>query len=98
MLFERRPRRVERLRRPAQVARGERDLGLGDDTPCAGYDLFRTEGARRPSHESLCSNEITEPGHCDASKRKRRRIVAQSDPVQCSEGITRRERTRCGRD
>jgi hypothetical protein len=31
--FERRPRCVERFRRPAQVARDECDLGLGDDTP-----------------------------------------------------------------
>jgi hypothetical protein len=45
MLLERRPRRVERLRRPAQVARDERDLGLGDDAPRAAYGLFRTKGA-----------------------------------------------------
>ena len=44
--FERRPRRVERLRRPAQVARDERDLGLGNDAPRARHRLFRTEGAR----------------------------------------------------
>ena len=44
--FERRPRRVERLRGPAQVARDERDLGLGDDAPRAGHGLFRTERAR----------------------------------------------------
>jgi hypothetical protein len=36
VLFERRPRRVERSRRPAQVARHERDLGLGGETPRAG--------------------------------------------------------------
>ena len=47
--FERRPRSVERLRRPAQVARDERDLGLGDDTPRAGHGLSGTEGARRAS-------------------------------------------------
>ena len=41
VLFERRPRCVKRLRRPAQVARDERDLGLGDDTPRAGHGLFR---------------------------------------------------------
>jgi hypothetical protein len=98
VLFERRPRRVECLRRPAQVARDERDLGLGDDTPRLGHGLFRTEGARSTSHEGLRSNEITELRHRDASKRERRRVVAQGDPVQCAEGITRRERTRRGRD
>src|SRR5919198_2244739 len=37
VLFERRPRPVERLRRPAQVAGDERDLGLGDDAPRTGH-------------------------------------------------------------
>jgi hypothetical protein len=63
-----------------------------------GHGLFRTEGARRTSQENLCSNEIAEPGHRDPAKRERRRIVAQGDQVQCAEGITRRERTRRGRD
>src|ERR1700675_2519069 len=86
--FERRPRYVERLRRPAQVARDEADLALGDHTPRAGHGLFRAEGARRPSQESLRSNEIAELRHRDAAKRERRRIVAQGDPVQRAEGIT----------
>ena len=96
--FERRPRRVERLRGPAQVARDERDLGLGDDAPRAGHRLFRTEGARRTSQQSLRANEIAELRHRDAAKRERRRVVAQGDPLQCAEGITRRERARRGRD
>src|SRR5260370_25017351 len=96
--FERRPRRVERLRRPAQVARDERDLGLGDDTPRAGHRLFRTEGARRVSQESLRSNEIAELRHRDAAKREGRRVVTQGDPLQCAERITRCEGTRRSRD
>ena len=80
VLFQRRPRGVERLRRPAQVAADEGDLGLGDDTPRAGHGLFRTEGARRTSHESLRSNEIAELRHRDASKCQRRRVVTQGDP------------------
>jgi hypothetical protein len=98
VLFERRPRCVERLRRPAQVARDECDLGLGNDTPRAGQGLFRTEGARRTAHESPRSHEIAELRHRDASKRERRRVVAQGDPLQCAEGITRCECTRRGRD
>ena len=86
VLFERRPRCVEGLRRPAQVARDERDLSLGDDTPRAGHGLFRTEGKRRASQESLCSHEITELRHRDATQRERRRVVAQGDPVQCAKG------------
>ncbi len=98
VLFERCPCGVERLRGPAQVARDERDLGLGDDTPRPGHGLFRPEGARRTSQESLRSNEIAEPRHRDASKCERRRVVTQGDPVQCAKGITRRERSRRNRD
>ena len=98
VLLERRPRRVERFRRPAQVARDERDLGLGDDAPRAGNGLFRTEGARRASQESLRSNEIAELRHRDTAKRESRRVVAQGDPLQCAERIARREGTRRGRD
>ena len=54
--------------------------------------------ARRPSHESLRANEIAELRHRDAAKRQRRRVIAQGDPVQCAEGITRGERPRRGRD
>ena len=71
MRFERRARRVERLRGPAEVARDERDLGLGDDAPRAGHGLLRTEGARRASEERLRSNEIAELRHRDAAQRER---------------------------
>src|SRR4029077_6132261 len=98
VLFERRPRCVERLGRPAQLARDERDLGLGDDAPRAGHRLPRAKGARRTSEESLRANEIAQLGHRDAAKRKRGRIVAQRDTVQRAEGITRGERARRGRD
>jgi hypothetical protein len=70
VLFERRPGRVERRRRPAQVARGERDVGLGDDAPRAGHGLLRTEGPRRTSQEGLRGNEIAELRQRDAAKRE----------------------------
>jgi len=93
-----RPRRVERLDRPAQVARDERDLGLGNDAPRTGHGLCRTEGVGSTSQERLCSNEIAELRHRDASKRERRRVFAQGHPLQCAEGITRSECTRRGSD
>src|SRR6185503_18447007 len=96
--FERRPGRVEHLRGPAQVARDERDLGLGDDAPRTGHGLFRTERTRSTSQESLRSNEIAELRHRDASKRESGRVVAQGDPLQCAEGITRCECMRRGSD
>ncbi len=98
MSFERRSRRVERLRRPAEVARTERDFSLCDDAPCTGDGLLRTKGARRVPDERPGSHEIAELRHRDASQRKRRRIVAQRDTLQRAERITGGQRTCRGRD
>src|SRR5215472_757133 len=96
--FERRPCRAKRLRWPAQVARHERDLGLGDDTPRASHVLSRTEGARCTLQESLRAYELAELRHRDTAKRKRRRVVAQANPLQYAEEVTRGERPRRSRD
>jgi len=98
MLFEARARSVESLRRPAQVARGKRDLSLGNNTPRAGHGLFRTEGARCTSHEYFRPDKVAKPGKRDPSKRKSGRVAAQSDTIQRTEGITRLQRTRRGPD
>jgi hypothetical protein len=98
VMFERRPRGVERLRRPAKVTRGERDLGFRDDAPRASHRLSRTEGAGSASHESSRADEISELRHGDASKSERRRVIAKGDAVQCAEWIAARERPRRGRD
>ena len=98
MLLERRPGRVERLGGPAELARDQRDLGLGDDAAGAGHRLLRAEGARRALHQGFRAQEIAELRHGDAAQRQRRRVVAQGDPVQGAERITRRQRARRGRD
>src|SRR5438093_6467250 len=98
VLFERHPRRVERLGRPPEVARDERDLGLGDDAPRASHGLFRTESTLSAPQESLRSNEVAELRHRNASKRKRRRVFAQGNPLQCAERITRGQCARRGSD
>jgi hypothetical protein len=54
--------------------------------------------ARSTTSALDASNEIAELRHRDASKRERRRVVAQGDLVQCAEGITRCKRTRRGRE
>ena len=74
-----------------EVARDERDLGLGDDASRAGHRLLRTERARGTSQECLRANEIAELRHRDAAQRERRRIVTQGDPLQGAEGIACRE-------
>lgn len=93
-----RARRVECLRRPPQIARRERHLGLRDDAPRTRDDRSRTEGARGTAQERLRANEIAELRHGDPAKRKRVCIVAQRHLRQGAEWITRRERTRRGRD
>ena len=98
VLLERRPRCLQRLRGPTQIARGECDLRLGDHAPRVGHRLFSTEGTRSTSQESVRSSEITELRHGDAPKCESRRILAQGDALQCAEGITHRERSRRGRD
>jgi hypothetical protein len=96
--FEGRPRCVERLRRPGQVARDECDFGLGDNTPCACHRFLPAEGARRTSQQSLRSNEIAELRHRDASQRQGGRIVTQGNSLECANGITPRKCTRRRRD
>ena len=96
--LERRPRRVERLGGKAQIARDECNLGLGNDAPRTGHRLLRAEGARRLSQQRLGPNEIAELSHRDAAKRQRRRVVAQSDPLQGAKGVARCEGLRRGSD
>jgi hypothetical protein len=81
MSFKRRPRRLQRFRRPAKLTRDERDLGFSDNAPRAGHGLIRTEGPRRSSQEDFCPRKIAETRHCDASERERSSVIAQCDPI-----------------
>jgi predicted dithiol-disulfide oxidoreductase (DUF899 family) len=98
VFFECRARRVERLGRPAEVARHERDLCLSDDTPRAGHGLPGTEGARRALQESLGADEIAELRHRDAAKREGRGVTTQANPLQYAKEVTRSESPRRSRD
>ena len=95
VLLERRPRGLERLGGPAQIARDERDLGFGDDAPRAGHRLPRAEGAPRAPQQRLGANEIAELRHRDAAQRQRRRVVAQATRFS-ARGGPRCERPRRG--
>ena len=96
--IEHRARRIERLRRPAEIARDERDLRLGDHAARAGDRLPRAEGACGAPQQRPGADKIAELRHRDAAQRQRRRIVAQGDEVECAERITRGERARRGCD
>ena len=93
MRFERRSRTVKCRRSPAKVARGERDLSLRNAAPRASHNFFRTEGPRSTPQEILRSNEIAELCHRHTPQRERRCVIAQGDPLQGAEGITRSQCT-----
>ncbi len=80
--FERSPGLFERPRTPAQVARGQGDLRLGDYAPGAGHGLSRTEGSRRPPQQRPGPREIAELRHRDAPECERGCVAAQGDPLQ----------------
>jgi hypothetical protein len=69
----------------------------------SGYIVARScersrNGCFRGKRQSFRPNEIAELGHGDASKRQSRRVIAQSDPLQCAEGVARCECMRCRSD
>jgi hypothetical protein len=88
VLFGRGASRVERLRRPAQVARDERDLSLGDNT-VRGYGLLRAEVRAARRNNAFARRRSPS---CASRRREARApaVVAQGDPLQGTEGITRR--------
>ena len=92
MFFKRHKRRMERFRRPSQVSRSKRDLGFGNDAPCARHGFFRTEGPRRASQQFLRPRELAQLRHRDPAKRQCRSIVAQRNPLQRPQRIARGKR------
>src|SRR5947208_11474287 len=86
VLFERRPRSVEHLCRPPQIARDKCDLGFSYRAPRACHGFLRTEGASRSSQKLLPSCEIVELRHGDASECECGRIVAQSNSLNAPRG------------
>jgi predicted dithiol-disulfide oxidoreductase (DUF899 family) len=98
VFFERRLRRSERRRPPAEVARHECDLRLGDNTPRTSYGLSRPERACRSSQEGLRAHEIAELRHRDSAKREGWRVVTQAHPLQYSKEVTPGQSPRRSRD
>jgi Zn-dependent protease with chaperone function len=84
--------------REAQVARRERDLGLGDDAAGAGDRFLRAEGTYGSSQEGLRPDQVAELRHGDASQRQRRRIISECDACQRAKRVSGGQRPRRGRD
>src|SRR5512140_1540746 len=95
---QRRLRRLQPLDRPAEVARDQRDLRLGDDASRARHSLSRPEGSRRAPEQRAGTVEISKLRHRDSAQRERRRVVSQRDSVQRAERIACGERASGGED
>jgi hypothetical protein len=98
MLVERHARGVECLGGPTQVARGQCDLGFGNDASRAGHGFPGSERSCGASQQDLRPREVAELRHRDAAQCKRGRIVTQRDALERTERITRGQGTRGGRD
>jgi hypothetical protein len=96
VLFEHYARRLERLRGPPQLPRGECDFGLGHHAARACHRLLWAEATRGTPQQNLRSDEVAELRHRNAAERKRGRIIPQGDSLQRAERITGGERAcRC---
>ncbi|MGN6193191.1 MAG: hypothetical protein ACTHM4_13755 [Rhodanobacteraceae bacterium] len=96
--FEHCLRSIERLGRPGEIARHQRDLRFGHHTsrPC---DVVPgAEGLHRLLEKLLGASEIAKLRHRDAAQRQCGRVVAQGDPLQGTERIAGREGLRRGGD
>src|SRR5579875_3881939 len=66
MILQHRPRHVQRLLGPGEIAGGERHFRLGNDASCARKGLLRAEAARGLAQEQLRARKIAELRHRDA--------------------------------
>ena len=82
VLFERRPRRIERFGGPTQIARCEGNLGFGYHASRASDGFFRGECAPGTSQQFFRAWKIAELCHRDATERESRRVIPQGDSLQ----------------
>ena len=78
---------LERRRWPAQVARGQRDLGFGHHAAGARHRILGAERAGGAAHQRPGAFEVAQLRQRDAAQRQRRRVVAQRHPAQRGQGI-----------
>jgi len=77
------------VRRPWQIARGERDIGLRDLATGLGEAFTGAEAARGAAQELARPLVVAELRHRNAPQSKRRRVVAQRHALERTERITR---------
>ncbi len=92
--IERAGDRLEPAPRRAQVARGERNLRLGDLAARLGESIAAPEGPGGPPEELARPVVVAQLRHRDAAQGQGRRVVTQRDVIERAEGITGRQRPR----
>jgi hypothetical protein len=80
--------RIEFVHRPGQIARGQRDLGLGDLATGLGEAFASAKAARGAAEELARSFVVAELGHRNAAQSESRRVFAQRDALERTERIT----------
>src|SRR5262245_11682254 len=91
MRFERGRRRGQRPRRAAEIAGGKRHLGFGDDAARPRQILVRAKATGGAAQQLAGARVLAELRHGDAAQGKRRRIVAQGDPLESTDCIAASE-------
>jgi hypothetical protein len=79
--------RGQHARRTAEVAHGQRDLGLGDHAAGARQFFVRAEAARGAPQQFARARVLAELRHRDAAQRQRGRVVAQGHALERAERI-----------
>ncbi len=98
VLFQRSLGRHQRARRSAEIAHRQRYFRFGDDTTGARPFLVRAEASRSLAQQLARTPMLAQLGHGNAAQRQRRRVVAQSDPLERAEGVASSKSTRGGGD
>ncbi|CUJ71869.1 Uncharacterised protein [Achromobacter xylosoxidans] len=98
MALERGAGGIERRRGPAQVARGQRDLGLGHHAAGPRHRFPGAERAGGAPHQDAGAVEVAQLRQRDAAQRQARRVVAQRHPGQRAQRVAAGQRPRRGHD
>jgi hypothetical protein len=85
---------VELVPLPTQIARGKRDLRLGDLATGLGEAFVSAEAARGAAQELARPVVVAELSHRNAAHGERRRIFAQRHALERTKRITSRQQAR----
>jgi len=89
-----RARGLQRLLGPGQLARNQRDLGLGHHAAGARQRVFRIEAAGGAAQQGFGAPEIAQLRHGDAAQGQGGRVAPQGDVIEGAQRVAGRQRAR----